>query len=258
MEVVQTMTSIGPPINLPPMPAQSRDPRNSPMRSDPGYAALAKPSADLTGKALPASPKPGEAAALRSAIAHIFNAFGFFPADGENPSPMHTTAAVTVAGDQAVESHRTVADKAVLEAPLQPGQAPATLPRVALARAEAAHGRGAHPAPHATTNLPSEANTTDPFLRAIENRLTNEPELPEQANAKAAERREAQTARRDRVTLKIAEHSVELIARLSDLSEEDRQRLLDEVDCMLAEHGLSLASATLNGEPFSQVVGRAR
>jgi len=111
------------------------------------------------------------------------------------------------------------------------------------------------PGPIGGADEPTEhSRPVDPHLRAIENRFANEPQLPEAASPSATAKRETHSEQRDKVTFKIAEHSVELIARLSNLSDDEKQRLYDEIESLLAAHGMSLANATVNGEPFSHAL----
>lgn len=256
MEVVQAMTSITPSINVPIRPGPARDPRAAVATSndaEPGFEMLVAPSGDLPGDAASAGSARADEAALRSAIAHVFNAYGFFSTDaGETTDTGVSQATASTAGDE-IDVGET--DSPEPQPPVADGSHPTppdfSLPPQASARAVAVHAGSLPPGPagkgHATDSQP-----VDPFLRALENRLANAPELPEQASTRATAKREAHAEQRDRVTLKIAEHSADLIARLSNLSDEEKQRLFDEIDSLLAAHGLSLASATLNGEPFSQ------
>ena len=265
MEVVQAMTSIRPQFNLHIMPvtreprgsgstAKDADPGFTAKDADPGFTALVP----TPGEAAAAGSTRTEEAALRSALAHIFNAYGFFPA----PEAAAPGAAAATSDDMgpAAQSEPAPGEPPVMDSPPQagsehgPGPAPQASPR-----AVAVHAAGPRPAPEPGAGRPADsARPVEPHLRAIQNRLENEPALPEQASAKAADKRAAHAEQRDRVTLKIAEHSVELIARLSNLSDEEKQRLFDEIDSLLAAHGLSLAGATVNGEPFSQALGRAQ
>jgi len=255
------MTSITPPLNVPTRPGLSRDPRSagpSSKDSDSAFQALVAASDDGAADPQPSGSTRTDAVALRAAIAHVFNAYGFFSADecqpweaGEPSSSGETGKVATQAGAPALADP---SDNSTNPAPhpLGPGFA---LPQQPSSRAVPVHEgdvpvRPTHEAPA------SDSRLGDQFLRSLENRLENEPQRADPASEKASARRSAQAEQRDRLTLKIAEHGIELVGRLSNLSEEEKQRLIDEINSLLAAHGLPLASATLNGEAISQAVER--
>lgn len=260
--MVQEMTSIRPPINVPTVPSVSRDTRalvSTSKDSDPQFASLALSSSDLPPDSGWAGSMRTSETAVRSAIAHVFNAYGFFAAD-RSPTSDQTefrqTPALASAGAHSGKMQTAAANRESADisgqhlAALDSASAPQ-----ASSRASAAHDNafraGREPIAKGTTE---SVRPGDAHLRSIENRLASERQLPDQASAKASPNREVQAEQRDRVTLKIAEHTVELVARLSNLSEEEKERLLGEIDSLLAEHGLSLATATLNGEPLTQAL----
>jgi hypothetical protein len=186
----------------------------------------------------------------------VFNAYGFFAADqdqtsdatecqqtlGTAPAAAHSEAQ----GSAAVESD-TAYVSGERRAPADSVTALPDTPDIAVPHSDVP--AASEPA---TRTVNEGLRSVDAHLRAIENRLGNEPQVPDGASTKASANRLAHAEQRDRLTLKIAEHSVELIARLSNLSEDEKERLFGEIDSLLVEHGLSLTTATLNGEPLAQ------
>jgi len=252
------MTNIMPPINFSIAPGLSRDPRASAPTSKNGDP-FAPPGLPAQSDPASASSMRAEEASLRSALAHVFNAYGFFSTDQNDstgPSQPQPASATTSAADE-LEDDQPPADLPPAEPPHQHTRGPEALPAQASDRAKAvlAEHAASSPGPIGGADEPTEhSRPVDPHLRAIENRFANEPQLPEAASPSATAKRETHSEQRDKVTFKIAEHSVELIARLSNLSDDEKQRLYDEIESLLAAHGMSLANATVNGEPFSHAL----
>jgi hypothetical protein len=204
---------------------------------------------------LPIEHIPESGRDLQTEAAHIFNAFGFFSADqlnqravidGAVPLP-NDTEMYEPGAHHSVPSPRSTPTDATCEGKSDTAIIPSAFPP-ALGKL-AAHQSQSVRQPDGPKGPSPDRASIDPFLQAIENRLENEPEHTEQARGSSSKNFEQLAEQRDRVTLKIAEHTVELIGRLQNLSEEEKQRLFDALDELLATHGLTLGSATLNGAP---------
>jgi hypothetical protein len=222
-------------------------------------------------------------APLAAAVAHVFNAFGFFPA-GEQPASGATAASVGQAGASRPAQALTkdaldgiqaagVSSSDLVTTGLQSGpnawhvphppRDPAALPigsdlprsqrqlhsvggsaeRIDLhshkpqhvaslsIRGSQTHRTRAHCGPalgHEAVEHGQEPSVTHPVDRAVNDRG-------------------------DRLIFRIGEQVVEVVGRLFDLSEDERQRLLSALGRTLESYGLSLGAATINGRPV--VVG---
>ncbi|HKC03558.1 MAG TPA: hypothetical protein VKC17_09675 [Sphingomicrobium sp.] len=190
---------------------------------------------------------------LKSALAHVFNAFGFFPAESdqsapavvEAESPAAPTSGVVPApaktpDDPAGSDPRQAIDAA------RPGSAGPTVPdngdrrvdRHSAVRATIALGRE----PRAVPAPVSRGDVAD-LHRAEPSR--DRPGLEvSRPGAKVGPEQQ------DQIRFKIGDCVVDLLARLHDLSDDEETRLIAELQAVLEEHGFSLASATINGMPF--------
>jgi len=239
------------------MPALARDQRNaqSSAGADAEFSSLAMPLPQQGDEGRGPAGRANEAA-LRSAIAHVFNAYGFFTADDtQAPGQADDPPNAGIEGD--VPGSPSPGLPAGEEGPGELAHRPQSSPAPqASERSFAVHAGDRPPPPGpAGPGRGEGVGRADPFLRALQNRFEHA-QLPDKANAKAVANRAAHAGQRDRVTLKIAENTVELIGRMTNLEDSEKQRLLDEIDSLLAAHGLSLDSATLNGETLGQTLGR--
>lgn len=271
------MTGVAPPASMPASPA----PRSSarPAVATEGEGDFAGLLADMAaGRGEVGAKADGEGrSALALAVAHVFNAFGFFPAGAAGPSGP-PAARISPASAQAVD-----------EPEPEHAATRSTVPSAAASRNPDLAAAGAEPAAKGEISV-----NVDPGLPAAAGELRAEAHFPGPGTAprkapverlaapraqasgeglpvagRPAERsQDAPVAGRrglsgtrpvlqhseasaERLVFRIAEHCVELAGRLPGLSDDERQRLMDALADVLRGHGLSLASATLNGRPLS-------
>ena len=270
------MTSIAPQPSVPPGPAVSSRARGSPppREGEIRFESLLAPLPPA--EASPAVADEGRSS-LDDGVAHLFNEFGFFAArlahqfpsgekiDDPFPAEARPEARPVIAraaldpveaslGQPTAEAGDGVADE------LKPCGSGQELDGSAVGRSRQAGGRPAAQSPARS------ASAAEPLLLA-DARAEQASLSPDRGvrTGKAtatdgvcggSRPRAAGAAQSDRLLFRIGDHQVELAGRLADLREEDERRLLEALGELLEGHGLSLASATLNGRPVP--LGRGR
>ena len=202
-------------------------------------------------------------AQLQSAIAEAFNAFGFFePSVGtpQLPSSRQSTAGETSEAESPHAVRNESAAPALTEdtfteihgGGVAGGQQPMEAPA-----AEHGSPTPAGRKPVASENGPNPSHDPGmmPLAEAEVAERTAENDPVDNAADVARDFSQLEMGHGDRIIFQVAEHVVELIARVDHLSSEEEQRLLSELESLLKHHGLSLGLATINGHavrnPFS-------
>lgn len=281
------MTSIRPPAYPSFLPDRAAQPLANTPAAEPDFATLLGRSLeDGRDSGLPS----GKDATVAAAIAHVFNAFGFFPAStGEGTRvPSEEKAALESAQQPAASSMANILPQNLRpEGPtdqLAPIASAEGVPVSPSAPAASLPAGISEPSPDGES-LPGK-QLIDSHLGKVRSRMNEisvpgvkdlvRQERPSRPNAGLEPRRtsegetnEVETGpdvpaprdpashvhnQRDRLVFRIGAHLVELIARLEGLSEEDEQRLIDALNDILEAHGLSLGPATLNGQPIDHGV----
>ena len=259
------MTTIAP--YLPPtFGGQRRGGNAVPEAPEPGgsFASLLNAAGDTSPDLL----APGAGAVppqqLRSAIAQVFNEHGFFtpappiaPVEAEGPvagpSPENVESANAVparlglpvqpAPGPSLDDGSPVAPQADLS-----GQAEVVAPGLAQ-QAPVSLSRGSGGIMPADAQLLPASGHPATFAAATVRSPQTEQETGAAGAAAPSEKPATASASEQagRIVFRIAGHEVELMARLEKLSGSEEEHLLKELEKVLGEHGLSLASATVNG-----------
>lgn len=196
-------------------------------------------------------PSDDRASGLRQILAEVFNAHGFFPrGEGRDHVPVPaadhrpslgpgTAAMAPMVGDPPVECADV--SSALERTTIRPD------PFGSIARSSPS--TAASPG-IVESNVPDRAGRSGQTMPLIPARSAVERDVGPMKRSEPLISRpipRSDTRAADRLVFVIGAETMVLSGRLSNLADDERQRLLDALDAVLEAHGLRLADATLNG-----------